>query len=266
MDILQSTFDSERFFSTLANSHRQILCLDYDGTLAPFREKRYEAEPYDGVVDSVDAIMTVNTCRVVIISGRWSKDLFKLLQLKQKPEAWCSHGWEHVRPDGTVRVHRVPEKALAALASMEDWLREEGYDGYCEPKPACLAIHWRGLPHNRMLEMKEGLQAHFYSEQYDHDLELASFDGGLELRVPGRTKGNAVNDVMLSEPEDAVAAYLGDDLTDEDAFTALAGRGLRVLVRAQPRSTSADIRLHPPDELLNFLQRWNLCCRTAAGK
>jgi trehalose-6-phosphatase len=54
----------------------------------------------------------------------------------------------------------------------------------------------------------------------------------------------------------AAVAYLGDDRTDEDAFAALAGRGLAVLVRDRDRPTEADIRLRPPDEVVAFLSRW----------
>ncbi|RME26788.1 MAG: trehalose-phosphatase, partial [Candidatus Zixiibacteriota bacterium] len=49
---------------------------------------------------------------------------------------------------------------------------------------------------------------------------------------------------------------LGDDRTDEDAFAALSSRGLKVLVRSEPRETAADLRLVPPDELRSFLDRW----------
>ena len=54
----------------------------------------------------------------------------------------------------------------------------------------------------------------------------------------------------------AVAAYLGDDLTDEDAFKAIKGKGIGVLVREEPRKTAADIWIKPPDELLSFLSNW----------
>jgi trehalose-phosphatase len=61
----------------------------------------------------------------------------------------------------------------------------------------------------------------------------------------------------LSEvSEDSVAAYLGDDVTDEDAFRAIKGRGLSVLVRPEHRETEADVWIRPPDELLEFIGRW----------
>jgi len=51
-------------------------------------------------------------------------------------------------------------------------------------------------------------------------------------------------------------AYLGDDITDEDAFQALGNRGLKVLVRQEPRQTLADIQIKPPDDLFKFLDKW----------
>jgi trehalose-phosphatase len=58
---------------------------------------------------------------------------------------------------------------------------------------------------------------------------------------------------------DAVLTYLGDDLTDEDAFNALHGRGLSVLVRGSQRKTAADLWIKPPQELLQFLEKWIKC-------
>jgi len=51
-------------------------------------------------------------------------------------------------------------------------------------------------------------------------------------------------------------AYLGDDLTDEDAYKALGNKGLKVLVGAKSRKSLADIQINPPVELLAFLDKW----------
>ena len=63
-------------------------------------------------------------------------------------------------------------------------------------------------------------------------------------------------DEIAHEMGDAPIAYLGDDRTDEDAFRALQGRGLTVLVRQELRPTSAELWLRPPDELMHFLNDW----------
>jgi trehalose 6-phosphate phosphatase len=54
--------------------------------------------------------------------------------------------------------------------------------------------------------------------------------------------------------EGAMIAYLGDDLTDEDAFRAVKGYRLGVLVRAELQPTLVDLWLRPPGELLALLE------------
>jgi trehalose-phosphatase len=87
-------------------------------------------------------------------------------------------------------------------------------------------------------------------------LQLKEFDGGIELRIPGRDKGYAVASALGEMGEEVAAAYLGDDFTDEDAFRAIQGKGLSVLVREEFRPTDADVWIIPPRELLDFLGRW----------
>jgi trehalose-6-phosphatase len=60
---------------------------------------------------------------------------------------------------------------------------------------------------------------------------------------------------------DVAVAYLGDDVTDEDAFGALTRRGLNVLVRQHCRPTLADAWIKPPSGLLEFFRGWIFACR-----
>ena len=66
--------------------------------------------------------------------------------------------------------------------------------------------------------------------------------------------------ILGEMPRDAATAYLGDDLTDEDAFKAIGNRGLAVLVRAEHRPTAAHVWIRPPQELLAFLTQWQAAC------
>ena len=87
-------------------------------------------------------------------------------------------------------------------------------------------------------------------------LRLREFDGGLELDVAAANKGSVVEALFAELGPETVMAVLGDDRTDEDAFVALGGRGLAVLVRPELRETAADLWIEPPQELLQFLARW----------
>ncbi len=51
--------------------------------------------------------------------------------------------------------------------------------------------------------------------------------------------------------------YLGDDLTDEDAFQALGDRGIGILVAEEPRETAAGYGLRDPREVREVLERLN---------
>jgi trehalose-6-phosphatase len=89
---------------------------------------------------------------------------------------------------------------------------------------------------------------------------LLGFDGGVELRPEGQGKAMVVRTVLDELGPGASIAYLGDDRTDEDAFGALADRGLAVLVRSEPRPTNAAAWIRPPEELRRFLGDWNRAC------
>jgi trehalose-phosphatase len=87
-------------------------------------------------------------------------------------------------------------------------------------------------------------------------LVLAEFEEGVEIRLRAANKGTAVHDLLSELDPEVPVAYLGDDITDEDAFRSLNDRGLTVLVNAKPRFTAAQIVLKPPVELVSFLNAW----------
>ncbi len=244
------------FWQQLAASNQAALLLDYDGTLAPFRIERDRALPYLGVREVLAAIRRETTTRVVIISGRTIDDLLPLLALDPPPEVWGCHGWEWLDADGYRPVVELPEKALSGLRDASHWVKEEKLIGYCEHKPASLAIHWRGLSDYEIENLQTKVLVRWQLVAERSGLNIHPFDGGLELRCPGKNKGTAVRSVLEGLPKGQPIAFLGDDQTDEDGFEALKGRGLGVLVRSEPRQTHADLQIAPPQELIDFFELW----------
>jgi trehalose-phosphatase len=248
------------FWRSLRQAPQRALLLDYDGTLAPFREERSQAVPYAGVREELEAILADGTTRMVIISGRRIEDLLPLLGLEQPPEIWGCHGWERLLPDGGYELGDLPEGAAKALEEAECRVRQAGHAERCERKPVSVAFHWRGLDPEKIARLENEMTEAWTPLAERGGLELHPFDGGLELRVPGRDKGFAVRRIFADLDEGAAVAYLGDDRTDEDAFRVMEGRGLSVLVRREPRPTAAELRLEPPEELLQFLSQWLAVC------
>lgn len=97
MRALQESFELSDFFETLRGAPQRILMLDYDGTLAPFQLDHARAVPYPGVTEILDAIMEDPRTRLVIVSGRWTRDLLPLLPLRRRPEIFGSHGIEQLK-------------------------------------------------------------------------------------------------------------------------------------------------------------------------
>jgi trehalose-phosphatase len=53
--------------------------------------------------------------------------------------------------------------------------------------------------------------------------------------------------------EETLPVYIGDDVTDEDAFRALAHRGVGIAVHEGPQPTAAAYTLRDPEEVRAFL-------------
>jgi trehalose 6-phosphate phosphatase len=256
----ENPFNSKRlsrYFQDLSRVKHPVLMLDYDGTLAPFRKERDQAIPYKGVRDILTKLLQANHSRIVIISGRWTKDLIPLLGLKQLPEIWGSHGIERRMPNGDYFISEMPEIGLQALAEAESWIYNNNFGKLSEKKPGCLALHWRGLTHREIADLQNKVMTKWRLIASDKNLLLNEFDGGIELRIPGIHKGHAVKTILQEAGDDSLAAYLGDDRTDEDAFQAIKGKGLGILVREEYRETAAEVWLHPPQQLLDFLHEWH---------
>ena len=233
--------------------------LDYDGTLAPFTSDRTRAYPYREIPLTVSRIMRCKT-RVVLISGRPATELLFLSGIHPHPEIWGSHGAERLLPDGTYQVESPEPKQRVGLQIAERSLRSAGLTSHMETKPGGIAVHWRGLSAGDAASVEEKVRRLCRAFINDYGLHLLPFDGGLEIRGASKNKGDAVNAILTEAGSGVAAAYLGDDQTDENAFRAIKGHGLAVLVRAEPRPTMADVWLRPPDELGHFLREWLDAC------
>jgi len=171
-------------------------------------------------------------------------------------EIWGAHGLEHLLADGTYRQATIDSEILTVLEKARKWAETIGFAPLIETKPGGVAIHWRGLADTEIEKTQALAQEEWTSFVGESGLKLLRFDGGLELRTARPDKGDAVAAILKESDTNAPVAFLGDDLTDEDAFQALGERGLSVLVRSEYRETRANTWLRPPHELISFLEQW----------
>lgn len=252
MKLLSDRFPLEAFWARVRSSERSRLLLDYDGTLAPFHPQRDLATPYPGVRERLERLMALERTSIALVSGRAIHDLVPLLGMESPPEIWGSHGWEHRTREGQTATAAISDAQASGISRAIEAASRAGLAGCCERKPAGAALHWRNLPGGPDARW-DALALEWARIASGSGLESHPFNGGLELRLPGVNKSLPVREAL--KDSDAVA-YLGDDLTDEDALAALADIGLGVLVASVPRESHAALWIRPPEELLAFLDRW----------
>jgi trehalose-phosphatase len=255
----------ERFLQEAAAAKDRVLILDYDGTIAPFSAHRRLAFPYPGIPELLHQIMECRT-RVIVASGRAAHELIPLLGMIPPPEIWGTHGAERVYADGRYEEIEVTQDALEVLLTSETRLEREGLGHLLEVKLAAVAVHWRGLKPSEMLSVRTKAYKILEPLAGRSGLVLSEFEEGVEIRLSAANKGTALESLLAGLRDDVAVAYVGDDITDEDAFRALNDRGLTILVSPKPRFTAAQLTLKPPQELMDFLKAWLRACSRESSR
>ena len=239
---LPSALDRENEMLPRLKTGEPAVFLDYDGTLTPIVDDHTKALLADDMQATVAAL--ARRCTVVIVSGR---DLAKLRELVGLDSVWFagSHGFEIIGPKGAARGLEKGEEFLPELDELERGLKDElaGIDGHSlERKKFSIAVHYRGVASTDV----ESLKAIVDKVLQEHpSLRLGRGKKVLEIGPDIHwNKGEAVRWVLQeleADHPDLVPVYVGDDITDEDAFQALAGQGICIVVRHdETRATAAD--------------------------
>ncbi len=229
--------------------------LDYDGTLTPIVARPELATLAPDTAAALEALAA--KCVVGIISGR---DLEDLRTMVPDLGMWLagSHGFELFSPNGQREENEAGTRALPTLDAAERSLRDRVAgvpEAWVERKRFAIAVHYRQTPEEHIPDLAERVR------EVSADTEGLRMAGGkkiFELRpdVPW-DKGRALRWIMEKSgatAADALATYVGDDETDEDAFVEVRERGLGIVVGVDDRPTAAHHRLDSPDEVRQFLE------------
>ena len=218
----------------LATADSLLLALDFDGVLAPLQDDPSTSRMVPDSAAAITALADLPRTRVALVSGR---DIATLRRLSQAPEtAWLigSHGAEaelgiDADRDGDSAVVRSPEltaaesEMLAAVDAHLDafWHTFPGADiasdFLIERKPYSRTVHTRGIAS----EAAAALHGHA-TEVVEEFPDIRVIEGHdiTELAVKQATKGDGIR-LLARAGEPTAMGYLGDDVTDEDAFAAL---------------------------------------------
>lgn len=234
-----------------------LLALDYDGTLAPFQVDRFKARPDPGIQRAVEAIVAQGRTRVAIVTGRPARELVAVSGLPAGIEVWGAHGHEFLDQAGRLERHALDPHVEEALALAAERLQGRIESQLIEVKTGSVLVHWRALQPARRPGLEELVRSAWADLEQPGHLHVGPFDGGLEIRAAARNKGHAIADLLARHGPGRMAAFLGDDVTDEDGFRAIDGHGLGVLVGNATRPTGAHCRVSMPEGVASFLWSWH---------
>ncbi|MEU7766600.1 trehalose-phosphatase [Nocardia sp. NPDC049190] len=234
---------------------KSAVLLDFDGTLADIVADPAAAS----LVDGLQAILArlIRQCPVAIISGR---DLDDLLSRVDLPGIWYAgcHGFELLAPDGSRHVPDCglsAEPAIAhAVGELDHRLRDVP-GVLIERKRFAVAVHHRNVAEQRIATVV----AAAYEVGRDAGLRVYNGRKVTELRPDvDWDKGTAVDWILDRLGVPALPIYVGDDLTDEDAFDVIASDGIPIVVRdaeSRDRPTGAHYAVDSPAGVRDLLRR-----------
>lgn len=248
---LPSPLDRIDEIRSLASGKQLAVFLDYDGTLSPIVERPELASLPGETRELVRQLASVAT--VAIVSGRDLRDVKDMVNLDEVYYAG-SHGFEIVAPDGE-RLDADPGAEFLPILDLTEAELDEALAGIpgvqVERKRFSIAVHYR-----RVAPVDVDAVDQAVTRVADRHNRLHRSGGKkiheLQPRIDWH-KGKAVL-LLLERLDNVFPIYIGDDVTDENAFTALSGRGIGVVVMEEPRPTAASYRLKDTDEVVSFLK------------
>lgn len=227
------------------------LFLDVDGTLIEIAETPQGVHVPIGLKHLLEAARWRLDGALALVSGRSLANLDGLFS-PLKFIASGVHGCERRTSDGHVLR---PEVDAAAIARVRTQLAEfvRGHEGLLlEDKHYAVAMHFRRAP-----EMQDEVYRIMKDVlvQLGPTFALQAGKSVLELRPGAWTKGSSITSFMQEAPfMGRTPVFIGDDVTDEDAFEVVNEMGGVSIRVGQPTATQAQHRLGGVSEVLRWLQ------------
>ena len=233
---------------------RIVVFLDYDGTLTPIVERPELAVLPNKMRTTLKVLAEL--CTVCVVSGRMRSDVEHLVGLDSLTYAG-SHGFDIVGPQGTEIQHEVGEDYVPILEKAARELRSRlaSVRGVIvEGKVFAVAVHFRMVAPREVSEVERAVDDVLAQHPA---LRKTGGKKVFELRPNiNWDKGKAVLwllDALGLNRSDVVPFYIGDDVTDRDAFQAIRGKGISILVSEEAEFACADYRLSDTTEVCTFL-------------
>jgi trehalose 6-phosphate phosphatase len=240
-------------------ARRPAVFYDFDGTLSDIVDDPDAARLAPGAAEALHNLAA--RCPVAVLSGR---DLADVTKRVGQPGIWYagSHGFELTAPDGTHHQNDAAAATIPVLERVAAELRDQlgSIPGVVvEHKRFGVAVHYRNAARDRVGEVAAAVRA----AGQRHALRVTTGREVIELRPDidwdkGKTLRWVIDHLQHVGSGPLVPIYLGDDITDEDAFDAVRHDGVPIVVRHSDdgdRATAALFALDSPARVSEFTER-----------
>ncbi|MDD5115467.1 MAG: trehalose-phosphatase [Candidatus Omnitrophica bacterium] len=237
-----------------------FIFLDCDGTLAPIADTPEKAAVPEGTKRVLSLLSKKDDYRVAVISGRELRDIKKKIGLKKIIYSG-NHGFQITAPGFSYSLP-VPSGYRNALRQIKSALRLglSGIGGVLiEDKGFFLSLHFRLAKTGKTPLIKSVFRDSVAFALKKGKVTVRPGKKVFEIGPPVRWNKGRIVLWTLARREfnpgrnKSLPIYIGDDITDEDAFRVLKGRGLTVFV-GRPGASAADYYLKDTREVARFLR------------
>ncbi|HEX6683447.1 MAG TPA: trehalose-phosphatase [Candidatus Limnocylindrales bacterium] len=230
----------------VARTPQLLIACDYDGTLAPIVEDPSAAAPLPEAVAALRSLATLPQTTVAVVSGRALRDLAALSRLPSEVHLVGSHGSEFdVGFVTRLEPHLVSLRSK--LLGVLEALTRDHPGVKLEAKPASIAVHTRTASEDVTDSIMDKVRT---GPAQWPDVHTTEGKEVIELSVLARHKGTAIEELRRQVSAGAVL-FIGDDVTDENAFKTLSGKDIGIKVG--PGETVAEYRVADPLQAVRVL-------------
>ena len=235
-------------------SKKAAVFLDYDGTLAPIVNRPDEGCISDEVRGLVGRL--AQCCPTAVVSGRSTERLREFIKSDDVYYAG-SHGLDIEGPPRSGIRYDVGKDFKESIDTISDVLVKgiSGIQGAMVEQTAyTVAVHYRMVAQVNVELVEAAVDLalrEFPTLRKTHGKKIYEIRPSLNW-----DKGEAVLWLLAAvalDSREILPLYVGDDVTDEDAFRVLKDWGIGVLVSDSPRETGATYRLNDPVDVEEFL-------------
>lgn len=237
--------------------HKAIfILLDFDGTLSPIAPTPKQARLEKNIKKILISLSKKKNTTLGIISGRGLRDIKRLVGVRGIYYAG-NHGLEIVGP-GIKFIHRKAKsfKSLINKTARDLKLALSGIKGIVlENKKFTISVHYRLAASRDIKEIESRVRKVCTPSVKTKRIKLSGGKKCWEIRPYIKwNKGEAVKRILSKFGKSAIPVYLGDDITDEDAFRALKRKGLTIFVGRLAGKTKAEYNIPTIKGVEKFLK------------